>query len=74
MAQGHLSHPTATRPTAASVHMDMLRGIAALAVFLDHSRGLLFVDYREVVHPSLAVNVAYLLTSLDTKRLLCSST
>jgi peptidoglycan/LPS O-acetylase OafA/YrhL len=51
-------------PSAASVHMDMLRGIAAIAVFLSHARDLVFVDYPQLVHPQPLLKLAYFVTGL----------
>jgi peptidoglycan/LPS O-acetylase OafA/YrhL len=50
------------RNSAASTHLDMLRGIAALAVFSGHMRGLFFVNYASLEHPQILVRLAYFLT------------
>ena len=53
------------RGGAASVHLDALRGLAALAVFVGHLRSLLFVDYyTDSVVRGSAIEAVYLLTSL----------
>ncbi len=49
---------------AASVHLDAIRGSAALLVFLSHGRALFFADEPEVAHPGLAQKAAYALTGL----------
>lgn len=48
----------------ASVHLDMARGLAAIAVLIGHVRGLFFVPYHELLHPSVAVGAFYAATSL----------
>ena len=47
-----------------SVHLDYIRGLAALAVFVGHARGVFLVDFREISHPSLVLNAAYWATGL----------
>jgi peptidoglycan/LPS O-acetylase OafA/YrhL len=48
----------------ASAHLDMIRGIAALAVMTGHIRGLFFLDYKDLASPSPAVNLLYAVTGL----------
>ncbi len=48
----------------ASVHLDAIRGAAALVVFLNHWRYLFFADYPQLSHPSLAAKVLYAVTGL----------
>lgn len=48
----------------ASVHLDAIRGLAALVVFLNHWRALFFADYSQLSHPSIAAKVFYALTGL----------
>lgn len=48
----------------ASVHLDMARGVAALAVLVGHVRGLFFVEYRELSHHSPLVSAFYAATAL----------
>ena len=48
----------------ASVHLDMARGIAALAVLVGHVRGLFFIDYHNLTHHSLSVSAIYAATAL----------
>ena len=48
----------------ASVHLDMARGVAALAVLVGHVRGLFFVDYHKLAHHSLLVAAMYAATAL----------
>lgn len=50
--------------TRASVLLDMLRGLAAVLVLLDHWRNLMFVDYPMLTQPHwVLAAVPYLLTS-----------
>jgi peptidoglycan/LPS O-acetylase OafA/YrhL len=44
------------------IHLDMVRGLAALAVVAGHLRGFLFVDYGALEQPGLAHNALYFLT------------
>ena len=46
----------------ASVHLDLIRGVSALAVMLGHVRGLFFVDYPNLVNPSLVNRILYAAT------------
>lgn len=46
----------------ASSHMDAMRGIAALLVFLSHWRMLFFNDYPQVVSKSFVLSIFYTLT------------
>jgi peptidoglycan/LPS O-acetylase OafA/YrhL len=46
------------------VHLDMLRGLAALAVVIDHMRGFLLVHYGALQAPGFADKALYLLTGL----------
>ncbi|HEV2616195.1 MAG TPA: acyltransferase [Candidatus Acidoferrales bacterium] len=48
----------------ASVHLDMARGIAALAVLVGHVRGLFFVDYHHLAEPSALFSSFYGVTAL----------
>lgn len=48
----------------ASVHLDAIRGLAALTVFLNHWRALFFADYSQLSHPSVAAKIFYALTGL----------
>ncbi|MGH8322375.1 MAG: acyltransferase family protein [Steroidobacteraceae bacterium] len=48
----------------ASVHLDMARGAAAMAVLIGHVRGLFFVDYRDLPHHSPLVSAVYAVTAL----------
>ncbi len=50
--------------TRASVHLDMVRGAAALAVLVGHVRGLLFLPYHELPRGGVATSALYALTSL----------
>ncbi len=42
-----------------SVHLDLIRGVAALAVMVGHVRGLFFIDYSYISNPSLVHKVIY---------------
>ena len=46
------------------IHLDMLRGLAALAVVVTHVRGFVFVDYGDIASPGLADKTFYLLFGL----------
>jgi len=48
----------------ASVHLDMARGAAALAVLIGHVRGLFFADYHDLAHHSLLISTIYAATAL----------
>ena len=48
----------------ASIHLDMARGLAALAVLFGHVRALFFVSYHELAHHSFGLGVVYALTTL----------
>jgi len=47
-----------------SVHLDALRGFAALSVLLNHWRDALFVDYPRLAHHNPLTAVAYLVAGL----------
>ncbi len=49
---------------AASVHLDALRGVAAIGVCLSHLRDLFFVDYPQVAHHNPLLAAAYLASGL----------
>jgi peptidoglycan/LPS O-acetylase OafA/YrhL len=51
-------------PKRALAHMDMVRGLAAIAVVLGHVRGLLFHDWRELPAKTAALKVVYFFTGL----------
>jgi peptidoglycan/LPS O-acetylase OafA/YrhL len=59
-APSHLRSPHG----AASVHLDALRGIAAVGVCLSHLRDFFFRDYTQLTHPGLLTTTAYLFTGL----------
>ncbi|HUE04340.1 MAG TPA: acyltransferase [Bryobacteraceae bacterium] len=48
----------------ASIHLDMLRGVSALAVLLGHVRGLYFLDHRDLPGKSISVDCLYAATGL----------
>ena len=45
-----------------SVHLDLIRGVSALAVMLSHLRGLFFVDYPYLARKSLISSALYAIT------------
>jgi peptidoglycan/LPS O-acetylase OafA/YrhL len=45
-----------------SAHLDLIRGVSALAVMVGHVRGLFFVDYPNLVHASRLNQLLYGLT------------
>ena len=53
----------AQRTSAASVHLDFVRGISALAVLIFHVRYRFFVDYSELNSPGLMAKAFYTVTS-----------
>lgn len=53
----------AFKDTTASVLLDLLRGLAALMVLLEHWRNLLFIDYPQLAAHKLAMILPYALTS-----------
>src|SRR4051794_24434433 len=54
----------APRGSRASVHLDMVRGVAALAVFFGHARNLFLVDYGEMENKGILSSALYFLTGL----------
>jgi peptidoglycan/LPS O-acetylase OafA/YrhL len=46
----------------ASVHLDLIRGVSALAVMLGHVRGLFFVDFPFLADKSIAYRLLYAVT------------
>jgi peptidoglycan/LPS O-acetylase OafA/YrhL len=46
----------------ASVHLNLIRGVSALAVMLGHVRGLFFVDFPFLANKSFAYRVLYAVT------------
>jgi peptidoglycan/LPS O-acetylase OafA/YrhL len=49
---------------AASVHLDALRGIAAVGVCLSHLRDFFFVDYQQVPHHNPLIAAVYMASGL----------
>lgn len=45
--------------TSASIHLDAIRGLAALLVFWSHIRALFFAPYESVAHRNVLVKVLY---------------
>lgn len=56
----HLNSPQGS----ASVHLDALRGIAAVGVCLEHLRDIYFCDYSSIVHHSPLLTLVYLASGL----------
>lgn len=54
--------PEPAQEALPSDHLDMLRGLAALSVFVWHLRNLFFVDYAQVSEPTAATAAFYFLT------------
>jgi peptidoglycan/LPS O-acetylase OafA/YrhL len=48
----------------ASAHLDLCRGVAALAVMVSHLRALFFLDYSDVQHKNAGVAAIYAVTGL----------
>lgn len=60
-----------TRPALAnSVHLDAVRGLAALVVFFSHLRIVFFVDYSEVESPTSVARAFYFLTGFSHQAVL----
>lgn len=57
------------RGSAASAHLDMMRGLAALAVLAFHLRTLFFVDYQDVhpIHQTAITRALYWASSFGTQ-------
>lgn len=68
MAETATQIPSASRlrapQGASSVHLDALRGIAAIGVCLNHLRDVFFRDYSQLSHHNSLLAFAYLATSL----------
>lgn len=68
MAEAALQTPLPSRLStpqgAASVHLDALRGIAAVGVCLGHLRDVFFRDYSQISHHTPLLAFAYVATSL----------
>lgn len=47
----------------ASAHLDLVRCVAALIVMVGHLRSLFFVEYSQILHRNLPVQVLYALTA-----------
>jgi peptidoglycan/LPS O-acetylase OafA/YrhL len=60
---GSRSSPVRFTATWASVHFDLLRGLAALFVLLEHWRNLFFVDFPQIVAHRLPLALLYILGS-----------
>src|SRR4051794_19001339 len=54
----------------ASVHLDSIRGIAAVLVVIGHARRLLLHDLNELPNRSMAMKALYFITSLGTPAVL----
>ena len=55
--------PKATRlAKRTSVHLDLIRGVSAVAVLVYHLRGLFFVDYPFLADKSLLASALYAVT------------
>jgi len=61
--------PRALTP-AASAHLDLIRGLAAWAVMWGHLRGLFFVDFQQVSHPSQLLKGIYFFTGFGNEAVL----
>lgn len=60
----HVSEENAVRAaTAASVHLDMLRGMSAVAVLVYHVRYRFFLDYADLESPGIVAKIFYGATS-----------
>lgn len=52
-----------TRTSAFAAHLDLMRGVAALAVVAFHIRYKFFLDYTDLVDPAPATQAFYVITS-----------
>lgn len=50
---------TTARVTSHAAHLDMLRGLAAVAVMISHLRGYIFADFFTVVNPGVVAKMFY---------------
>jgi peptidoglycan/LPS O-acetylase OafA/YrhL len=57
-------------PTSRLIHLDMLRGLAALAVVVGHVRGVVLVDFGDVAAPGIATKALYFMTGLGHQAVL----
>lgn len=48
----------------ASYQLDVMRGLAAVAVMVGHLRGLFFVQYADVLQPAASIKIMYFITGL----------
>lgn len=59
-----ITHGPGTLGESPSIHLDALRGFAALSVLLNHLRDALFVDYEAIARHTPLTSAAYLVTGL----------
>jgi len=66
IAPGFRDSRTGSRaiPAGASVTLDLVRGVAAIAVTIGHVRGLFFQDYLTIVSPGVGIKFLYAATGL----------
>jgi len=57
-------HSLPLRKYQSSNHLDFLRAIAALAVFVSHARPLFFADYHSISHTNILLKGFYFVTGL----------
>lgn len=57
-------YATSLKGLQSSIHLDFLRCLAALQVFISHSRTLFFADYEQIKNPNLLLKAFYFLTGL----------
>ncbi|MHB8731309.1 MAG: acyltransferase family protein [bacterium] len=62
--------PSAVVERRKNPHLDLLRGLLALAVFLGHARGLFLVDDRNIAHVSVLTKGLYFFTGFGTQAVL----
>ena len=62
--QSGIDRAPAGRKARGAPHLDMIRGVAALAVAAGHIRGLFFVDFATVQRPTLPLKALYAATAL----------
>lgn len=60
---GMAAQTVSFKDSTASALLDLIRGLAAIAVCLEHWRNILFVDYAQIHSHRLAFAIPYVLTS-----------
>ena len=64
MSANQFSHAAKLTP-GASAHLDMIRGLSALAVLFSHIRTVFYLDHQGLATGSPLINVLYAVTGLS---------